>query len=310
LVSILINNYNYGRYLRPAIDSALKQTFKEIEVIVVDDGSTDESRDVIRSYGGRVQAILQSNRGQASAINTGWAAARGEWILLLDSDDLFFPKKVETILSYSREYPQAGLIAHNVQYVDAGAQPIDFPATRFDELRFIDHRAMARAGRIHVWLPATSALAVRRDVLAQILPMPEDIRITADDYIKLAALVLTPALVTPQRLAAQRIHGENRYTMSECDASEAARLNEYLVRARNWYYLRQRFPFVSRMAWKYYGRLRFELGSSTSAARRKMWRQIRSKYNVFEPRSPHCWFYVSDAYMRAFARAWWPHKHL
>ncbi len=74
LVTILINNYNYGRFLRQAIDSALDQTYTNIEVLVVDDGSTDESRSVIYSYGDRVRAVFKENGGQASTFNAGVAA--------------------------------------------------------------------------------------------------------------------------------------------------------------------------------------------------------------------------------------------
>jgi glycosyltransferase involved in cell wall biosynthesis len=73
LVSILITSYNYGRYLGNAIDSALNQTFRNIEVVVVDDGSEDNSLDVIKSYGGRIVSVVKQNGGQGSAFNAGFA---------------------------------------------------------------------------------------------------------------------------------------------------------------------------------------------------------------------------------------------
>ncbi len=88
LVSIIINNYNYARYLATAIDSALAQTWHPLEVIVVDDGSTDDSWAVIERYGERVHAIRQANGGQGAAYNAGFAASRGEWVIFLDSDDV------------------------------------------------------------------------------------------------------------------------------------------------------------------------------------------------------------------------------
>ena len=77
LVTIVVNNYNYARFLAEAIDSALAQTYAALEVVVVDDGSTDESREIIAQYGGRVIPVLKDNGGQASAFNAGFAAARG-----------------------------------------------------------------------------------------------------------------------------------------------------------------------------------------------------------------------------------------
>lgn len=91
VASIIINNHNYGRYLAEAIDSALAQTFPRVEVIVVDDGSTDDSRDVMARYGGRIVPILQDNRGQAAACNAGLTASRGDVVCFLDADDTLFP---------------------------------------------------------------------------------------------------------------------------------------------------------------------------------------------------------------------------
>jgi glycosyltransferase involved in cell wall biosynthesis len=87
LVSIIITNYNYGRYLRAAIDSALAQTYPQVEVIVVDDGSTDGSREIIEAYGKRVIPIIKLNGGHGSALNAGFAASRGEIVMFLDADD-------------------------------------------------------------------------------------------------------------------------------------------------------------------------------------------------------------------------------
>lgn len=99
LVSIIIDNYNYGRYLGAAIDSALAQTWRPLEVIVVDDGSTDNSAHVIERYRGRVQAILQPNGGQGAAYNAGFAASRGDWVLFLDSDDLLDADAIERMMA-------------------------------------------------------------------------------------------------------------------------------------------------------------------------------------------------------------------
>ena len=75
-LTVLINNHNYARYLREATDSALEQTYPRTEVVVVDDGSTDESTEVIRSYGDRIVPVFKSNGGQASAFNAGFAHDR------------------------------------------------------------------------------------------------------------------------------------------------------------------------------------------------------------------------------------------
>src|SRR5688572_29854944 len=91
LVSVIVNNYNYGRFLAQAIDSALSQDYPRLEVIVVDDGSTDDSREIIARYGSKISPVLKANGGQASAFNAGFNASRGDVVIFLDSDDQLAP---------------------------------------------------------------------------------------------------------------------------------------------------------------------------------------------------------------------------
>src|SRR6202167_4054060 len=91
LVSIIIDNFNYARFIRAAIDSALAQSYAQVEVIVVDDGSTDNSRDVISSYGNRVSAVFKPNGGHASAFNAGFRASRGSIVMFLDAYQALLP---------------------------------------------------------------------------------------------------------------------------------------------------------------------------------------------------------------------------
>ena len=102
LVSIIIANFNYAAFIAEAIDSALALDWPAVEVIVVDDGSTDHSRDVIESYGGRIRAIFQANQGQVSACNRGFAASSGQWIIFLDSDDRLHPDLLREVAAVWR----------------------------------------------------------------------------------------------------------------------------------------------------------------------------------------------------------------
>lgn len=99
LVSVIIPNFNYGRFLQLTIDSALNQTYNNLEVIVVDNGSTDNSRSILESYGERIITIFQNNQGQAAARNSGLAIARGDLIALLDADDYWESSKIEQQLA-------------------------------------------------------------------------------------------------------------------------------------------------------------------------------------------------------------------
>lgn len=96
LVSVIIPNHNYSRYLNDAIQSVLQQTYRNLEIIVVDDGSTDSSTNVVESFGNRVKLIEQVQSGVSVARNTGFAASTGDLICFLDSDDAWLPNKLES----------------------------------------------------------------------------------------------------------------------------------------------------------------------------------------------------------------------
>src|SRR5260370_8513967 len=98
LVSIVVNNFNYGRFIGAAIDSALAQSCTPVEIIIVDDGSTDNSCDVISGYGDKVCAVFKQNGGQASAVNAGFRASHGSVVIFLDADDVLMPKAVEEVV--------------------------------------------------------------------------------------------------------------------------------------------------------------------------------------------------------------------
>jgi glycosyltransferase involved in cell wall biosynthesis len=102
-VSVVIPNYNHTRFITGAIQSVLNQTYRSFEVIVVDDGSTDNSREVVASFGSQVRYIWQENQGLAGARNTGIRAARGQLIGLLDADDQWLPDFLEKMVALADE---------------------------------------------------------------------------------------------------------------------------------------------------------------------------------------------------------------
>lgn len=115
-VSVIVTAYNYGRYLPQCLDSVLAQTRLPDEVIVVDDGSEDETPEVIRRFDG-VCYIRQEHAGKASAFNKGFEAATGEIICHLDADDYWFDRKIERLLSTFDLYPSAGGVVHDAVIV-------------------------------------------------------------------------------------------------------------------------------------------------------------------------------------------------
>jgi len=114
-VSVIVPTYNRARYTGEALDSILAQTFPDFEAVIVDDGSTDDTLDVIRPYlsDSRFKLIQQANQGTAAARNTAISHARGEWIAFLDCDDLWLPRKLALQAEVIRSYPRAALIFGN-----------------------------------------------------------------------------------------------------------------------------------------------------------------------------------------------------
>lgn len=119
-VSVIIPTYNRANCLSDAIDSALTQTFDDLEIIVVDDGSTDETHRILAGYGDRIYVVRKKNGGVSSARNAGLSAARGEWIAFLDSDDIWEPRKLEIQIADLRLYRTA--VAHMVDTSFHGAE--------------------------------------------------------------------------------------------------------------------------------------------------------------------------------------------
>ncbi len=114
LISVVITAYNYGRFIEEAIDSVLSQDFPQdaLEVVVVDDGSTDDTAERMRKYGPQVRYFPTPNRGQAAALNLGFSTARGQIISLLDGDDFFLPGKLVRVADAFQRDPALGMVYH------------------------------------------------------------------------------------------------------------------------------------------------------------------------------------------------------
>lgn len=240
-ISILINNYNYGHFVAEAIDSALKQVDVTVEVVVVDDGSTDHSRTVIEAYGDRIVSVFKANGGQSSAFNAGIAASRGEILCFLDADDYCAPDKAIRVIEYFSQYPEAGWLFHELNDVDGEGNPLNLgDRSMIRTFASKDFRPEMHRGQHMPFLPATSGLCFRRSILSRIAPVPEALRISADNFLRLAAMSLAPGLLVPDQLAVHRIHGNNLY--------EQRRDIRYLhaeTDLKTSFYLRQLLPEVS-----------------------------------------------------------------
>jgi glycosyltransferase involved in cell wall biosynthesis len=128
LVSVIVPTYNRAYCLQRALDSALGQTHRAVEVLVVDDGSTDRTAELIRAQSAnepRLRYIYQRNQGVSEARNAGIRAARGEFVALLDSDDFWYPWKLEAQLAALRRFPEVGMVWTDMEAVDADGRITD-----------------------------------------------------------------------------------------------------------------------------------------------------------------------------------------
>jgi glycosyltransferase involved in cell wall biosynthesis len=141
IVSVIIPNYNYGRYLSEALESVFNQTYKELEIIVVNNGSTDNSMEILDSFGEKITVINQQNLGQATARNVGIAQASGKLLALLDADDIWLPDKIESQVSLITDSVQ--LVYCGIHFVDSNASVISrsvFPMYKNDCLEFFENK--------------------------------------------------------------------------------------------------------------------------------------------------------------------------
>jgi glycosyl transferase family 2 len=130
LVSVVIPSFNGGGYLGEAIDSALAQTYPAVEIVVVDDGSTDDTRARVARYGDRVRYLHQENRGLPGARNTGIRAARGSYLAFLDHDDRFLPEKLARQVAVLEARPDVGLVYTGWHFIDGDGRRL--PPTGWD----------------------------------------------------------------------------------------------------------------------------------------------------------------------------------
>lgn len=212
LISVLIDTYNYGRYVEEAIESVLAQDFPvgEREILVVDDGSTDETAERIRRFGPEISYFRKPNGGQASAFNFGLRRASGKYVAFLDADDYWLPGKLARIAEEFEAHPDAGMIYHGLRRLDSREGKIwDAQAAQVSGFLPAKTRDLLR----YTWFP-TSFLAFRRSALELLLPIPESLTIQADAHLSALIVFVAPVVALPDYLAVYRVHGANLFAGS------------------------------------------------------------------------------------------------
>jgi glycosyltransferase involved in cell wall biosynthesis len=224
-ITVLITSYNYGRFIEETIESVLAQDLPQdqVEILVVDDGSTDDTSERVKKYGSSINYLYKSNGGQASALNHGIESARGEIISLLDADDLFLPGKLARVAEVFRADPNLGMVYHQLQ-----EWHVETNERRGWEFVDVSGDISNAPELMLAFVPQpTSAISFRRKLLRPLLPVPERIRMLADCYLVSLIAFLSPIRGIPESLSVYRIHGKNSYTSGEAKASHDDGLKKY-----------------------------------------------------------------------------------
>lgn len=199
LVTVVTPSYNQGAYLRATIESVLTQDYPNLEYIVVDDGSDDESHAILRSYTHepRLRWLVAGQRSQSNAINMGWARSRGQILAWLNSDDTYLPGAISTQVDALLRHPSAAAVYADAQYITAAGAP----------LTCIYARPYSPLALLRLEIPAQPTVFLRREIVAMVGPLSMSRRYSMDsDYwariAHLAPLQHVPALVATYRLHA------------------------------------------------------------------------------------------------------------
>ena len=212
-VDIVINNYNYDRFLPAAIASARAQTHPRVKVTVVDDGSNDDSRRLLAEQGDDVAVILKQNGGQASALNVGMASCEGDVVMFLDADDVLDPDAAAAVAAAFAADPALVKVQFRMDVIDAEGRATGArkPAEHLP-LPNGDVRADELASPYDLVWMSTSANSFRSAAVRRIFPIPEQpFRLCADWYLVHLAALLGPVASLPRSYGSYRMHGDNGY---------------------------------------------------------------------------------------------------
>jgi glycosyltransferase involved in cell wall biosynthesis len=217
--SVLIATYNQAQYLEETLESVARQTLRDYEVVIVDDGSTDATPQVLacwrekfaRERRNRVVLATIPNSGQSAAIEHGAPLCSGRYVCLLDSDDRWLPQKLQHLMEAADRHPEAGMLVHPLLVIGPHGQRTGDLRPKQAKLSDGDVREqLLRTGR-HI-ASSTSGIAIRRDILGKLLPMPtKHFPSGADAYLAFGASLLAPVSALPEPLAEYRLHPDGQY---------------------------------------------------------------------------------------------------
>jgi len=231
LVTALIDTYNHERFIGEAIESVLAQDFPadRMEIVVVDDGSTDRTPQRVKKFRKRIRYVRQENGGQASALNLGFKSSRGEIVVMLDGDDVWLPQKVRRVVEEFEKNPAVGMVFHPYQFWQPDEDGQEDDETFLPVSGYLPDSplAMRQFGGF-----GTCSTAIRRKLAGELLPIPARLKIFADCFLIAAAIFLTPVASMPECLTRYRHHDANLASIREPDRGRLEKRNDCFRAAR------------------------------------------------------------------------------
>ncbi|MGH9714562.1 MAG: glycosyltransferase family 2 protein [Candidatus Acidiferrales bacterium] len=230
-LTVLIDTYNHERFIEATILSVLEQDFpaSDREILVVDDGSTDRTPEIVHKFEPRIRMIRKANGGQASAFNAGIPEARGAIVTFLDGDDSWAKQKLSVVAAAFEQNAGIGAVGHGFFVIDAAGkiQSTVLPE-KMVELDVTSESGARLFSQLRCFL-GTSRIAYRKSILERILPVPEGAVIEADEHLFTLGLCVAGAIILPQPLCNYRLHEGNLYMIQQDDDRRLRRKYESLV---------------------------------------------------------------------------------
>jgi glycosyltransferase involved in cell wall biosynthesis len=228
--SVLIDTYNHERFIEQAIVSVLEQDFPatDREIIVVDDGSTDRTPEIVKKFEPRVRLLRKKNGGQASAFNAGIPECKGEIVAFLDGDDWWAPHKLVRVAQAMAADTSVGIVGHGIVTVQRDLRE-QVETLREGFCFQANTMAGALLFRRRGAFFGTSRMTIRAELLRQIGAVPEAIEIQADEYLFTLSAVLAGAQILPEALTYYRLHDANGFQLAGHDPQKLRRKQKSLA---------------------------------------------------------------------------------